>query len=175
MSEFNFIFYSENCQPSKILMKYMEKEGLLKYFHLINIDNNPHPEITHTPTLLIKNQANLHVGKDAFIWLEQIKQWKITNTINNFNKDDILGFCKQEMNSQDIYAYIKQDIAFPQNFVEYNDIEKEQILVPPEDKRKLSLNEQKKAIMQLERERIQQDKEAMTNRQNLINKISNNH
>ena len=156
MSAINILFFSNHCDGSKQLISLMQKEGLIKFFHLICTDNNPKipPNITVTPTIMIKGIPTPYVAGDAFAWFAKMKQLKIYNAMQNVNKEqqkylkdinnndddnsNILGFNKIEMNSiTDMFSFFSQDEnnecneAFPQSFVSCNDKNEINIYTPP--------------------------------------------
>lgn len=177
----NVLFYSNNCDGSKILISMMEKENLIKYFLLICTDNNNKipTEIKVTPTLIIKGNSNLYVAGDAFSWFAKVKQWKIqmviqrmadgqkqyiqTNSgMNNMSESNVLGFNKTEMEGMsDMFAFILTDENIPHSHFDYNNIGKDNIFyVSNESKDTLKISEstQSKLTSNLEAERNKQDK-----------------
>lgn len=160
MSSVNLLFFSNNCEVSKQLISLMQKEGLIRFFHLVCTDNNSKipSQITVTPTLLIRGIATPYVAGDAFMWLARVKQWKMNmllqkvtstqqqyfqNINNNLTNDNskILGFNQAEMNSMsDIFSFFSKNIEhecqdpLPQSFVNVNELGNDNIYtVPLED------------------------------------------
>lgn len=191
MSLVNVLFYSNNCDASKYLMKLMQGENLLRFFHQICTDNNPKvpPQIKCTPTLFIRNNPTPYVAGGAFIWLSKIKQWKVNmmmqqmttaqqqyfQTINNnlsSNDSNILGFSEAEMSGMsDIFAFFSKDMtkesqdSFPQSFFTCDNLGKENIFCPPKEEDKFIINaaKHKELHSNLERERKQQDEQFKQN------------
>lgn len=159
MSTINILFYSNNCEGSHHLIKLLENERLINFFHLICTDNNPKipPQIKVTPTLIIRGVPTPYIAADAFAWLAKIKQWKMNMMMQKINNaqqqymqninnnlatnNNILGFSETEMNGMsDIFSFFAKDISkecqdpLPQSFVSYNNIGNDQIFtVPLED------------------------------------------
>lgn len=166
MSNYNIFFFSNNCEPSKLLLSMFDKEKLTQFFHLICTDNNRQiPEqIKVTPTIIIRGHPP-YVANDAFSWFSRIKQWKISTTIKNMNSmqqeylksinnnlvpDDsnLLGFNATEMSGMsDIFSFFSKDIAkenqnsLPQSYFDYNDIGVEKIFTPPLEDGSYKVNE----------------------------------
>lgn len=128
MSLFNIIFYSNNCEASRLLLSMIQSEKLTPYFYMYCTDTNPVPtQIKVTPTLIIKGVPTPYVAKDAFAWLAKIKQWKIIvmmqrmnnaqqnyfESINNnlkLNDNNLLGFSQSEMNGMsDIFSFFSTE------------------------------------------------------------------
>lgn len=153
MSTTNILFYSNNCDASRVLISMMQGENLLRFFHQICTDHNKSlPEfITVTPTLMIRGIPTPYVASEAFVWFSKIKQWKIMvqmqalsaaqqqhlqTTYNNISQsDNIIGFTKTEMNSlSDMFAYLIDDSATPSSFLPYTRMSNENvdnIFTPP--------------------------------------------
>jgi len=184
----NILFFSNNCEASKVLLSLMQQEKLDRFFHLICTDNNASipPQIKITPTIIIKGFPTPYAGNDAFTWLSRVKQWKINtqmqrvsasqqkylqSTNNNLVTTDdskLLGFSKAEMDGlSDMFAYCNEDHALPQSYFARENIGKETIFTPPnESKLKISEAATKTMRVNLEKERKKQD-EAF--RQNIDN------
>lgn len=157
MSSVNILFFSNHCESSKYLISLMQKESLLRFFHMICTDNNPKipPQITRTPTLIIRNIPVPYVASDAFFWLSKVKQWKINmmmqkmstaqqqylQSINNnliSNDSHLLGFNQAEMNGMsDMFSFFSQNMdqecqdALPQTYFTCESLGKEYIFTPP--------------------------------------------
>lgn len=185
MSSINILFYSNRCEGSKQLISMMQDENLLRFFHLICTDNNPKipKQITITPTLIIRSIPTPYVAGDAFNWFSKIKQWKINMVLKkaqqNYQEDisdELLGFSNSEMNGiSDIFSFFSMDVlkecqeSFPQSYVPYDDIGKETIFTPPNEKNKIDKNKQKKLETELLMKRTNQDEAFKKN----IEKIKN--
>lgn len=183
MSNVNILFYSNNCEGSKVLMSLMKNEGLLNFFHLVCTDNNPSvpPQIKLTPTLVIKNLPMPYIASGCFNWLAKIKQWKINTQLqrmsnlqqqylqkssDNLNGDssNLLGFSQTEMEGMsDIFAYIEEEHAIPHSYFNCNQLGKEQIFAPPREASKLNATKQSELHNKLNQERRKQDEEFKTN------------
>lgn len=166
MSQINILFYSNNCEASKMLISLMQGENLVRFFHLFCTDNNPKVPafITRTPTLMIRNVPTPYVASDAFVWFSKIKQWKINtmlqevssaqqkylqNVNSNLVSDNsnILGFSSMEMNAMsDIFSFFSKDQknecqeAFPQSFVTCDAVGQDKIFTPPLEDGKFKVN-----------------------------------
>ncbi|AYV85289.1 MAG: hypothetical protein Satyrvirus9_15 [Satyrvirus sp.] len=184
MSQFNILFFSNNCEGSKHLISLMQSENLIRFFHLICTDNNPKipPQIKVTPTLIIRGVSAPYVAGDAFSWFAKIKQWKINllmqtisstqqqylQSINNnlvLDDSNILGFSQIEMNGMsDIFSFFSKNITqeredpLPQSFFVFNNIGNENIFTPPkEDIKDIDDKKQKLLCNDLEVDRKKQD------------------
>ena len=156
MSSVNVLFYSNNCEGSKMLISLMQNEKLIRFFHLICTDaGNVPPQVTKTPTLIIRNVPTPYVASDCFVWFSKVKQWKINmmmqrmttaqqqylQSINSnlvSSNSNLLGFNSAEMNGMsDIFSFFSQNMAqecqeaFPQSFFTCNNLGKENIFTPP--------------------------------------------
>jgi hypothetical protein len=104
----------------------MQNEGIIGYFHLICTDGNPNipTHIKMTPTILIKGIPTPYSGKDTFVWLSKVKQWKMNMMLRNVssqqkqyisginsnlvldNNPNLLGFSASEMEGMsDMFSY----------------------------------------------------------------------
>jgi len=175
MSNYNVLFFSNNCQPSKILINLLTNEKLIQYFTAICTDNNPNipPYITITPTLIINKFNKPLVAQEAFQWVQKIKQYRINvqlqklsmsqNQINSINGNlsndsngKLLGFNSIEMEGMsDIFALFDIDEALPHS---YNFLGQEQtIFTAPENNTKLTNSTQKKLHDEMLKQRQIQD------------------
>src|SRR5277367_1994936 len=131
MSTINIIFFSNNCEGSKLLITLMQAERLTEFFHMICTDDNPKipSQIKTTPTIIIRGVATPYVAADAFKWFAKVKQWKVNmmmqkmsteqqkymQNINNnlsYGETGYIGFSKAEMEGMsDIFAYLQEDKA----------------------------------------------------------------
>ena len=153
----NIIFYSNNCDASKLLLSMMDKENLLRFFHKICTDNNPKipPQIRMTPTIIIKGVPTPYEGSEAFSWFSRIKQWKINVMLQKMNQNqqqyiqsmnnnlvgdnvNVLGFNNIEMNGMsDIFSFFARDPqqecqdSLPQSYFSVQNIGTENIFTPP--------------------------------------------
>lgn len=76
------LFYSEQCEHSKKLLNYLEKNNIKNIFKLINIDKNEVPsEIDIVPTILDTELNQPMKGKKAFEYLLNLKYFN--NPTNN--------------------------------------------------------------------------------------------
>lgn len=153
MSAINVLFFSNNCMGSKQLITMMQSENLIRFFHLICVDNNdkipPLIRVNPTPILMIKGIPTPYIAGDAFAWLSKIKQWKINmmmhrasvaqqqyfqNMNNNLAPvtDTTIGFSSEEMaGMSDIFAYLQTDNPAPQSFFDTSMMGQENIFTPP--------------------------------------------
>jgi len=182
MNQSNIIFFSNNCEASKLLLIMMARENILGYFYKICTDFNPNlpQNIRITPTIIIRG-SQLYEATEAFNWLARIKQWKqniLMHKISNeqlqyFQKmnnnlvpdgNNLLGYNTTEMNAiSDAFAFYNKEIKmecqepFPQSFVTCDNVGKIEIFAPPEpenDKeKKINPSKQAKLVKQLESKR----------------------
>lgn len=157
MNTINVIYFSNRCEPSKQLLMMMQTEKLTQFFHMICTDNNPKipPQITVTPTIIIRGIPTPYVAGEAFAWLARVKQWKnmmllkkmnnsqqqfIKTTNNNLLSDgmNVLGFNQNEMSGMsDIFSFFSRNMdqecqeAFPQSYFVCDNLGKDQIITPP--------------------------------------------
>jgi hypothetical protein len=176
-------FFSSVCDMSKHLLGLFESEGLVKYFILVDVYKNPKvpPQITKTPTLVIKNIPTPFVGPEAFDWLARVKQWKMQTLMTQANqqimgaaateKGELFGFSSAEMNSvSDNFSCFNRDIdkeyteAMPQNYCAVDTFANSSLIwaAPEVDSTKIESETEakKKSIIEqkrIERERAEQD------------------
>ncbi|AGF85400.1 hypothetical protein QJ854_gp382 [Moumouvirus goulette] len=177
MSSINMLFYSNNCEGSKLLLAMFQTESLTRFFHLICTDNNPKlpPHIKVTPTIIIHGIPTPYVAGDAFAWLAKIKQYKyiismqkmgqaqqqyLQNITGNINDNNILGFSEVEMNGMsDIFSFFSKNLAqecqdaLPQVFVNYNNLGKEKIFTPPLEDGKYRITKDSKCKLDAKRQK----------------------
>lgn len=172
MSNINILFHSNYCEGSKQLLSLLQSENLVRFFHLICVDNNLKipPQIKVTPTLILREVPIPYVAGDAFVWFAKIKQWKINMTMQSMNTAQqqylqninnnlggnnsmLLGFNDSEMNGMsDIFSFFAKNIeqecqnALPQSFFMYNNIGKEFIETRPLDGGSYKVSENKHKI-----------------------------
>ena len=77
------LFYSKKCEYSNKILLYLDKNNLLEYFKLVDIDITIIPSnIKIVPTIIDTNVNNILEGKLAFEYLTNIKYFDIkTNNI----------------------------------------------------------------------------------------------
>jgi len=151
MSSINILFFSNNCDGSKLLVSLMQTERLTEFFHMICTDNNPKIpiQIKITPTIVIRGVPTPYVAAEAFKWLAKIKQWKIHMQMqkmsaeqqqymqhinNNLVAGDIgyIGFSKAEMEGMsDIFAYLQGNDAMDHAQVKCDNLGNDNIFTPP--------------------------------------------
>jgi len=195
MSNINILFYSNNCEGSKMLISLMKNEKLDKYFHFICVDNSRSipPQITATPTLIIRGIPTPYIANEAFTWLARIKQWKtnmmlqkVSNAQQQYlnknllpnNQSNILGFSQLEMQGMsDLFAYIQEDTCIPHTYFTCDTLGKEDIITPPiecnQNNTKLNSAKTKELGKKLELERKKQDETFKSNIDNFINQYKN--
>uniref|UniRef100_A0A6C0LT47 Uncharacterized protein n=1 Tax=viral metagenome TaxID=1070528 RepID=A0A6C0LT47_9ZZZZ len=196
MNNVNVLFYSNHCEPSRLLLSMMNNENITRFFFLICTDNNKNipPQITITPTIVIRGVSSPYIAGDAFVWLSKIKQWKvhrnlqkmstmqqkyITDMNSNLVGDNIYhGFSKEEMNGMsDMFAYLSTDEAIQHSYFDYSKIGQENIITPPnEDEKFLRINENKHKQLKniLESERYKQDEAFKQTIENFKKVVNNN-
>lgn len=178
MSNTNILFYSNKCEGSQTLLSMMKSENLIKYFLQVCTDNNKNLPalINNTPTLIIKGIPTPYVGGDAFVWLSQVKQWKLkcqvqkianmqnqtltTANLTGGQTTNLLGFSDSEMSGiSDLFGYLEDGKEMPHSYVNYNQIGQDNILTPsnenPNDK--ITITKHKELNRNLETLRKQQD------------------
>ncbi len=182
MSLFNIIFYSNSCEPSKLLLSMIQNEKLTSYFYLYCTDTNPvPPQIKLTPTLIIKGLPTPYVANDAFAWLAKIKQWKVKimmqrmnnaqqnylESMNNnlkLNDNNLLGFSQSEMNGMsDIFSFFSSEWsrdknkecqdALPQSYFLCENIGKEFIETKPLEDGSYKISDNNKIKISKEKQR----------------------
>lgn len=167
----NLLFYSKACNSCYTLITYLKQNQLENYFKYICVEdyiNNPILNNVHAvPTIILPEFNKILVGKDIFIFLQNIVNNRQTMLKNNqtvnvqtqeTNQKKILDFVPNEMNGfSDKYAYTFTDIPFSQKFVNYNDSNSS--ILTGEELAKISKNNQTKYIQQINNTRKQQDEE----------------
>lgn len=186
----NILFYSLSCNSCKILLNYLTQHQLNQYFKYICVENyKNHPilnNIKSVPTVIIQEFNQILIGKEIFVFLQNIVTNKqniysnntislsqnnntnITNipTQQNLNKNNliqqnpqkkILDFVPNEMSGfSDKYAYTFTDIPSSQKFVGSNDSIS---ILTGEELPKITKNNQTHYIKQIENNRKEQDNE----------------
>lgn len=134
MSDKHLLFYSsERCEYSNLFIKKIKDENLLGEFKLIDIlelhrkQQKIPPEITNTPTVIVKNMLKPLTGKDAFDWLDTLKYfYQKTNNITlpvkkvivtNNNNDYAEGV---DLKKNEEFANIKDDDDEKNTIKKYN-------------------------------------------------------
>lgn len=157
MSKYNILFYSNNCDASKLLLTMFEKEKLTRFFHMICTDGNIKipKNIRYTPSLILRGNTKIYEVSEAFSWLARIKQWKnslqiknasdahtkyLNQVSGNLTQDNcsLLGFSESEMNGMsDIFSFFSNNMqnecedSLPQSYFSVDNIGKEFIFTPP--------------------------------------------
>ncbi len=98
MTDKHLLFYSsERCEYSDLFLKKIKNENLLDEFKLIDVlalhrnGMKIPPEITSTPTIIVKNMPKPLIGEEAFNWIDTKRYfYQKTNNINNPIKTAIL-------------------------------------------------------------------------------------
>jgi hypothetical protein len=169
----NIIFYSKTCDDCKTLLTLLQNEGMLQNFVMYCVDGRLKeipPSITTVPTMTVASINKPLVGKETFEWVNKMKFIKEQNMMN-INKHNIMklnlmrmenkngphGFFNEEMNGiSDNFAYTKTDIALPHRYSGATE-NKGAIFTAPDEKKKISKEEQKKRIESITKTRTEQD------------------
>jgi len=174
----NILFYSNNCETCKSLIKILENEKLIQYFLPVCVDDKLErlpPQIEVVPTMIVKNMNKPLIAEETFEYVKQVKF--IKNSQNNFNENNsykgLVGFTDVELGSHsDSFAFTKDNApALPQNYLGYKDDEKHTIFTAPEQN-KLKDTDQNKLISELIGKRDKQDEQyADISKKNRINSV----
>jgi hypothetical protein len=174
----NLLFYSRSCKTCEALIKLLQTENLLQHFYLICVDDklsNLPKQINHVPTMIVKEQNKPLVAEETFEWIKKVKFLRQNmsnirnkmiqnNVFSKLNKSKVKGFSDIEMGfDSDIFAFSKSDApALPQSFFGYKDESNNTIFTGPEQKKKISSDDQKKMLSDLQTKRHTQDKNYKT-------------
>ena len=83
----NLLFYSERCEYSKSVLLTLEKEGLIKYFNLISVDN---PETQKQIAGRIKYVPSMTlVGCETILTINEIFKWISAQKFMSKNRDNL--------------------------------------------------------------------------------------
>jgi len=165
----NVVFFSKRCRDCSDLLTLLKNENLLGNFVLFCVDGrlNELPSgITVVPTMIVNSINRPLVGREPFEWVNKVKFLRQTNMSNQMlmqqnlmrmmQKTGPQGFRVDEMSGiSDSFAYTKTDMALPHRYVNPGD-DKTAIFTAAEQG-KISKDEQKKRIEQIETERKAQD------------------
>ncbi len=186
----NILFYSLKCNDCRNLITLLQNENLFTYFKLYCVDDNLNkipPQIKYVPTIIVSGVNKPLVGNETFKWVQQLKflkQQALTNINNQLaqkkllsvinTSDGPMGWMDNEMgNLSDQFAYTKIDKPLPQSYVRLNSGNKNTIFTPPNIK-KITVNDQKKLISNMKRQRSVQDQQYKTqNKQQHLQAIAN--
>lgn len=162
---FGHLFYSHNCDTCLNFIHLIKQENLLSRFHMILVDNLSIEQLSKlnikiVPTLIIShnNINNMYVGKELFIWFNNLitfKRQKLPVISNN-------GLTSMEMSgTSDEFAYLNLDSPLPKSFMTYghddNDEHKIITFNNPRDS-KIDSSEQHKRMLSFEKSRTEQNK-----------------
>lgn len=163
----NILFYKNDCMMSNHLITILKNDKLLDNFKLQCIDNiDPKmlpKQLRCVPTVVLINNGKILEKNEIFGWLNSIKF--ITNPLHSEkrnNKDDsednkekknMKGYNKHEMGEiSDKFAYVEKESAFKHTYVGIDDLKQNAIFTEPE-KNKLTANDSRTLLRQLENER----------------------
>lgn len=187
------LLFSNQCVASTRFITLLQNEGILKYFDMINVVERNIPNVK-TPTVVFKGCC-AYEGKDAFIWLEKIKESKRMNVLKeqenkmskyfngNNNTTKFVGYSKDEMSdSNDIYAYCNNDdnVALPGRYVSSNMVGNDLIIISGLEnmknmnieKGKITEKKQKELLSKYTENREKQDKEIQTVYKKIIDEFN---
>lgn len=170
----NVIFYSRKCQSCMDLLKLLENENLLGSFVLFCVDgrlSEVPSHISSVPTMVVSNVNKPLIGNETFEWINKVKFLRqqnlmqinkkiITqqNVINMMNKKEIVGYDSEILGKiSDPFAIADEasNKSLPQSYYNIND-NKDAIFTAPEQG-KITKQEQKKRIENIEQLRSTQD------------------
>lgn len=169
----NILFYSKQCNTCRSLLVLLQNENLLGYFKLVCVDgilDKIPPQIEKVPTMIIVNLNRPLVAHETFEWIKQMKfirqqqvmdiNKKIIMQQNNTNTENKgpIGYDSEMMSGvSDTFAFTKIDTPLPHAYFGYKEDDKHVIFTAPLDKQKISMNDQKRLIKDIEERRTQQD------------------
>lgn len=193
MQKTSKLFFSNQCEASMRFITLLQNEKILPYFEMINIMEKKLYNIV-TPTIILKN-VQTYEGKDAFIWLEKIKEGKRLSVLkdqeNKMSKyfggaDNVslLGYNQEEMNtSTDTFAYCNNDdnIPLPGRYVNTKMIGNDSIIISglenmknmKIDRNKINDKTQKELLTRYTEDRNKQDKEIKRVYQKMLDDFNN--
>lgn len=161
----NVLFYSNKCRDCQDLLQLLNNEHLLSHFKLFCVDNNLHnvPKgITRVPTMIVVGVKQLLIAKEAFDWVQKIKFFKQQQSENNIaqQKDSmILGYFPQEMSGiSDQFAAADATINIPYSKNYMSVKAQDCIFTAPQEEDKLTKDDQRKRIKEIDNMRKEQEK-----------------
>ena len=179
MQKTSKLFFSNQCEASMRFITLLQDEKILNYFDMINIRDIRIPNVV-TPTIILKN-VQTYVGKDAFIWLEKIKEGKRISKLkdqeNKMSKyfggatdSGLLNYNREELsNSSDTFAYCNNDdnVPLPGRYVNATMVGNDSIIISglqnmknmKIDRNKITDKTQKELLTKYTEDRNKQDKE----------------
>jgi hypothetical protein len=137
---YNILFYSIDCNYSKLIIKKLHDENMLNQFKLIDIAKiKDIPKIiTSVPTIIVKDVNKPLIGIHAFNWIENTKYfYQKTNNI----KSAMLKIPPNSnvlTTSNKINEYFEED---QYNYIDSNDIAKYKIMDSNEIIKDVKLNQ----------------------------------
>lgn len=161
----NMIFYSERCEKCQQLITLFRNENILRNFKMICVDNNLNnipKQITHVPALIVNGVQKILMGKEAFLWFQNVKYLRDKNQINNQQQMGPSAFIASEMTgTNDNFSYTIDkfvDTPLPKTYVSYGTDDKNIIFTAPEQD-KIKDKAQKMKLNDIRKMREQQDME----------------
>ena len=173
----NLLFYSQYCKVCADLLALLQRENLLVAFQLVCVDSNlAHYKkfIRNVPTMIISTLKTPLEGRGAFDWVARMKAMRqqhwmhLSQAAQQRNvllwdrfkdKSKLWGYLDSELGGfSDDYAYMLTDEAMPHAHFGVGDETKHAIYTPPK-MGKVSSDEQKRMIADMEAARGEQDKE----------------
>ena len=209
MSILGYLFYSHRCENSANFIRILQSEGLHNSFNMMDIDKMTTDQIIKlgikfTPMVVIRsnnnnnnnnNQSMSHEGKNAFVWLNNLIEFrrqnmikmaemernKIIKTNREANQNEnILCYKPLETSGiSDIFAYVDVDHYQPKSFMQYGDDNTNKIITFQDNQAKISERETQNKLNEYDKNRKKQDSQIESLIQNnlketLFNKIQNN-
>jgi hypothetical protein len=202
MSMLGYLFYSHRCENSANFIRIIQSEGIQNLFNMMDIDKMTTDQIIKlgikfTPMIVIKNNNNQsisHEGKNAFVWLNNLIEFRRQNMIkmaemerNKIIKsnrsvnqnDNILCYKPLETSGiSDIFAYVDVDHYQPKSFMQYGEDNTNKIITFQDNQAKISERETQSKLNEYDNNRKKQDTQIENLIQNnlketLYNKIQN--
>lgn len=172
----NILFYSQECKDCYAFINMLKNDGLVNYFKFICIENNRGnvpKNIQRVPAIVTTDTKQLYMGNDVFKWLQGVRymrQQQIMEQNKKIIQYNIYKNMQEQMNApksfltsemsgvSDTFAYTDIDLAQPKSFQEYGKDDSNIIVTPPKESSKLSKEQQKNIICDIENRRKEQDK-----------------
>jgi hypothetical protein len=163
------LMFSRKCQSSSNLILLLRNLNILMNFEMVCIDDiiaqkKPLPPFLKTvPALVLPEINGVFQGREAFEWVDKLRQSTIKmNMLKSQQMMGPAGFVTTEMNGfSDNFAYTSTDVPQPKSFLPYGEDDKYGIYTGHEGT-KISDEELKKQISQIENNRKDQEKQLST-------------
>lgn len=181
----NVLYYSKVAKSCLDLLKIIESYGILNKFVLKCIDDMDEkqipPQLTDVPTVLINGIDKPLIGREAFKWFQDNRQYLMAQSAEQHSKQIVhnmtkimnlgpKGFSGELTGTSDEFAYCDIDDAQPKSYCK--DVEDGNVIITPPKDKKLTQMNIKNMSREIEHVRKEQEKElSEMMKQDQINRI----